>query len=167
MKALLSVLLVCMGIFIGSLMTMITQQPPPPKYVVTQTAGEDCEIMVWVVQHMFPNTTVIYNVPLTRRLTKRDIGFIYCSLLGEDCDKEKQENIAGLFDHMTEIIYVPDDLGERQAKISLAHEFVHYVQHYRDGSIHRVAEPLQKMVHDQREVEAYEIDNIFEIKFYK
>ena len=166
-RTLLAALLVTTGMLLGSVVTNMLYVSSPPKFIVPHTNDKDHEIMDWIIQHMFPNETVMYNLPLTRRLSKRDIGMIYCGLTGEYCDKDKQKRIAGLFDHWTETVYVPDGMGECQAIVSLAHEYVHYVQHYRDGNIAEVYEPLRDTVQDLREEEAYEIDTIFEIEFCK
>lgn len=168
LTTLLVALLVTTGMLLGSIVTnALHVDCAPHKVIALHTDKGDQKIMNWVTQWMAPDDPETYRVPVVRRLVKRDIGIIYCGLAGEYCDKDVQKRIAGLFDHQTETVYVPDNMGKCQAIVSLAHEFVHYVQHYRDGSIAKVSESLREMVQDLREEEAYEIDDIFEKKFCK
>jgi hypothetical protein len=165
MKPMKVALLLSIGLLLGSMVTEYFTPTRLPILLASHTSEQDREAMDWIIQYMLPGNKVKYAVPTTRRLSKRDIGYIYAGVTGEYVDKDVQKRIAGLFDHESQVVYVPDDMGEKQAMISLVHEYVHYIQHYRDGSIGDTLEALRTTVQELREDEAYEIDDIYERKF--
>lgn len=151
MKFIVAALILSVVLLLGNVSYMNLNPIVETKWVATFSQKSDKRVMEWVMNKLFPNKFVVYDMPIIRRLSKRDIKHIYCGLTN-DCPNE--HTYIGLFDHQTVTVYVTDELPQCEANAVLAHEFTHFVQHFRDGSFGDVPPEKQEMDLALRELEA-------------
>ena len=134
-------------------------------------------IFAWVAAQM--DIQVAYTMPTVAFVDKASIqkvfiegnrnGYLrwekeYGKSKAEEILKDYLEDIVGLFNDKTRIIYVGSFMSDCRQRAVLAHEFVHYFQFVSHGPIPQGAfeEDMRRLA---REMEAYKIEKEFEEAF--
>lgn len=137
----------------------------------------DKAIALWVADQT--NLSQPFDMPIRHYVNKATLGlafevgnkksyFRWLEEYGEDKAveilEEYLDNIVGLFNETTEIIYVANFIEPCSQQAIFAHEMTHYFQHLTDGIIPAESYGAD-MKHLKREMEAYGIEEKYRKAF--